>query len=529
MLNTNRWHAVLAATLGGAVALTGSAFAQAPVPQPGGSITIGISADPNCLDPQQNGAANSINIGRNVVDSLVDLDPATGAVVPWLASAWSVNEDATEFTFTLRDGVTFSDGTALTAEIVKANFDTVVTLGSATSLVTGYLAGYAGTEVVDEHTVRVSFSAPNAGFLPTTSVIQLGIVGESTLALTAEQRCLATNVVGTGPFVFDSYRQNEATVLARRAGYAWPSQRSAHDGEAYLETVTYQVVAESSARTGSLLAGQLHAITDVQSVDEDLLTGSNFQVIARSNPGVVNTIFVRNGTLAAEEAVRKAIQVALDRGELASVLSASYAPATSVLAASTPGYADFSDLLAPNLEQAALLLDEAGWAIGSDGVRARDGVALSVDIAYISSVVTAQSVLELAQQQLARIGVDLRLRPLALADYLAAVREPALNLSFGNYTRADLDVLRSGLSLGASASRLSDDALEQLYVDLQSAADADQRNAIGAELQQKVIENAYVIPVYELAQVAGVSPTLQGVEWDSSSRLVLYNAWLSAQ
>ncbi|WOF22354.1 ABC transporter substrate-binding protein [Microbacterium betulae] len=498
-------------------------------PQSGGDVVVGISADPTCLDPQQNGNAASISASRQVVDSLTDLDPETGEVLPWLAESWTVDDDATSFTFTLRDDVTFSDGSALDADVVVRNFDTIASLGAATSLVTGYLAGYEGATAIDEHTVQIDFSTPSAGFLATTSVVQLGIVAESTLEKTAEERCAPESIVGTGPFVYDSYTQNESTVLTRRDGYGWPSARAAHEGDAYLDSVTFQVVSESSVRVGSLQSGQLDAITDVQPTDEETLAGAGFDVIDRANPGVVNTLYPRaSNKITADAAVRQAIQIGIDRDQLASVLSASYASATSVLATSTPGYADVSDELAYAPDAAAALLDDAGWETASDGVREKDGVRLSLDVAYLNSVVTNQSVLELVQQQLGDIGVELTLRPLAVADYLEAVQEPDLAFSFGNFTRSEADVLRTTFGgADTNPARFADDDLTGLFTALQTSSDETARAETSADIQQFVVEAGYGIPVYELAQVAATSTSLHDVSFDSSSRIFLYDAWLA--
>ncbi|MFT4307403.1 MAG: ABC transporter substrate-binding protein [Microbacterium sp.] len=498
-------------------------------PTSGGDLVIGISADPTCLDPQQNGTAASISASRQVVDSLTDIDPDTGEVIPWLAESWEVDDDATSFTFTLREGVTFSDGTPLDAEVVAQNFDTVVSLGAATSLVTGYLSGYESATVVDDRTVRIDFSTPNAGFLASTAVVQLGIVSSSTLEKTAEERCQPENIVGTGPFVYESYTQNESTVLTRRDGYDWPSERAAHSGEAYLDSVTFQVIGESSVRVGSLQSGQLDAITDVQPTDEETLSAAGFGVVSRANPGVVNTLYPRaTNPITADTAVRQAIQIGIDREQLASVLSSSYAPATSVLAASTPGYTDLSAELAYDPDTAQQLLEDDGWTLGDDGVRVKDGTRLSVDVAYLNSVVTNQTVLELVQQQLADIGIELTLRPLAVADYLEAVQEDSLAFSFGNYTRPELDVLRTTFAGSSSSTRISDDDLDAVLSQLQSTSDDAQRTELGDQAQQSIVEEAYGIPVYELSQVAATSPELHALSWDSSSRLFLYDAWLSA-
>lgn len=500
-------------------------------PAAGGDVVVGVSADPECLDPQQNGNAASISVTRQVVDSLTDVDPDTGEVLPWLARSWEVNDDSTSFTFHLRDGVTFSDGTALDAEVVARNLDTVVSLGAASSLVTGYLDGYAGATAVDGLSVQVDFSLPNASFLTTASVVQLGIVAPSTLDLDAAARCLPENVVGTGAFVLDEYTRDGSTVLERRDGYDWPSERSSVDGEALLDTLTFQVVAESSVRTGSLRAGELTATTDVLPDDATALEAEGFGLVARANPGVVSTLIPRATHPAlADDAVRRAVQLGIDREGLAPVLGGGAAPATSVLASSTPGFADRSELLGHDPDAARDLLDGAGWVEGEDGVRVKDGERLELDVAYINSVVTNDSVLAVVQQQLAEVGIALELRPLPVPEYLEAVQEPGLAFSFGNFTRPDPDVLRTAFG-GApeNPARFDDAHLAAALAAVRSEPDEAVRAQAAEDVQTLLVEEAYAIPVYELAQVAATAPALHGVGYDASSRLTFHDAWLGQE
>src|SRR3954451_17784871 len=114
---------------GGGDTATGGA-ADPGAPQPGGTLRFAVGSDAGCVDPQQVGSNDTIYSVRQLVDSLTDQDPATGKIVPWLARSWKVSPDARSFTFHLRPGVTFSDGTPLTAEVVKANFDAIPKLGA---------------------------------------------------------------------------------------------------------------------------------------------------------------------------------------------------------------------------------------------------------------------------------------------------------------------------------------------------------------------------------------------------------------
>ncbi len=179
--------------------------ASSGTPVRGGNLTIGFDLNyQNCIDPNQAYGLPVRDLGRNLVDSLTDQNPKTGALVPWLATSWTVNKAATQFTFKLRKGVTFSDGEPFNAEAVKTAFDATYGLGALSPLAASYLAGYLGTSVVNPYEVQVVFDQPDAQFLQATSTTVLGILSPKSYANTSAQRCLG-QFWGSGPFTLQSY------------------------------------------------------------------------------------------------------------------------------------------------------------------------------------------------------------------------------------------------------------------------------------------------------------------------------------
>ena len=214
-----------------------------------GTVIFALKEDPTCLDPQQTTVTTALNIGRQVVDSLVDQDAETGEIVPWLAESFESNADLTAYTFTLQDGVTFSDDTALTSAVVKANFDALHDMGSTASLASQYLSGYDSVEVADEHTFTVKFSQPNVQFLQGATTMTLGLISEASTESTPEERCLS--VIGAGPFAYTSYVPNDSVVIEKRVGYDWASSLREHSGEALVDTIEFPIIAENGVRTRS--------------------------------------------------------------------------------------------------------------------------------------------------------------------------------------------------------------------------------------------------------------------------------------
>lgn len=526
-----RLAALLAATalaLAACGADAPAAGGDAGPPQPGGTLRFAVSSDQGCLDPQQVGSNDSIYVLRQVVDSLTDQDPATGELKPWLATSWTTAPDARSYTFTLREGVTFSDGTPLDANAVKANFDRIPQLGARGTLPKGYLAGYASTTVTSPTQVTVAFSQPNVQFLQGTSTHSLGILSPATVATSDDERC--ARVVGSGPFTVRDYTKNASVTLARRPGYAWGSALFAHPGEAYLDAVEFRVVPESGVRAGSLQSGEVDAIGSIGQQDEAPLQAAGAQMLARPNPGITFGIgFNFTRPVVDDPAVRQALSLAINRQEVVSgVFTSQTKAATSVLASTTPSYTDDSADLAFDPARAKATLDAAGWVAGPDGVRAKGGQRLTVPVSFANNAGTNKPALELLQQQARAAGIDVAIQEFPIAQFPQVQQSGDFVAIWGNLTRADPDILRSQFSVaGANYYRVPPSPLEPLLVSQAGEPDPAKRAEIVAQAQQELVAQTFYVPVVELTTVLGVGPTVHGITFDASSRIQLHDAWKS--
>jgi len=512
-----------ACSTGADAAGTGASADAEPVA--GGDLSFAITVDSHCIDPQQVGNNDAIAAARQTVASLTAQDPESGEILPWLAESWDVNDDASSYTFHLRDGATFADGTPIDAAAVKTNFDAIVDLGAVASLGSQYLVGYAGTTVVDEHTVTVDFDEPSAQFLQATSTFSLGLLSPDSAKLSAEDRC-AGKYVGSGPFAVKSYTQDQEIVLEKVKGYSWGSEANAHTGEAYLDTVTFKVVPEASVRTGSLQSGQIDATAALNAVDLPQFDGNGFWLQYRANPGVVFNLFPNESSpLAADEAVRTAIVKGIDRQQIVdTVLTPQDEPATGVLSHSTPLFEDAGDLLAYDPEGAKKILDDAGWTEGADGIREKDGQKLTTTVTFWQ----VPEPLELVQQQLRQIGVDLQLKHVTVAESEAAKESGDFDFDYYNLTRSDADVLRTIFSANArNINQRDPEKVDQLLDESAAATDADERKKLVTEASALLIERGHAIPVYELSTTIAAADRVQGLTFEASSRLDFYDAWVT--
>lgn len=497
-------------------------------PRSGGTLTVAVGSDAGCVDPQQVGSNDTIYSLRQVVDSLTDQDPKTGRIVPWLAKSWDVSADATTFTFHLRSGVTFSDGTALTAQVVKDNFDAVPKLGALGTLAEGYLSGVQGTTVVNPLTVRVRFKQPNAQFLQATSTFSLGIESSASVKKAPQDKC-SEGVIGTGPFALKQYVQNQSITLARRTGYDWGSSLWSKKGEAYLDKVVFKVVPEAGVRTGSLQSGQVDAISSVGKANESALEGGQVTLERRANPGTVFNIGLNNSRpLLKDTKVRQALLFAIDRQQIAdAVFPTGTEPATSILSHTTPDYEDLSSDLAYDAAKAKSLLDSAGWKTGSDGIRTKNGKKLALTIKWFANAATNQPALELVQQQLKAVGVDVRLKELQISQFATTLQSGDFDAVWGNLTRADPDILRSQYSTQlANSYHLPASSLDTALTEQAATTDTVGRKQLVHKAQELIVQNAYVVPVVELESQLGVAKKVHNLDFEASSRIQLHDTWI---
>lgn len=494
-------------------------------PVSGGTLRVAFDADITCADGQQVGNNTALNVSRQITDSLTDQDPETGEIVPWLAESWDISDDSTTFTFHLRDGVTFTDGSPFTATSVKDNFEGIVDLGAKSSLGSTYLAGLAGIDTPDPRTVTLRFTDPNAQFLQASSTMTLGFYAPSTLKETPEQRCTG-DLVGTGPFRLTDFRPSGGASLVRNDDYRWASSLAEHEGPAYLDGIDFTVVPESGVRNGSLASGQIDVDTAVQPQDEELLDQSGFPIIDRPNPGVNYSLFPnwKKGPFT-DPRIRTAVNAAINREELTAVLSTRQKAATSALGSTTPGYTDQSDLLRYDPDAADRLLDEAGWTgRDGDGFRAKDGKRLVIPVGYWQTA----PFLELVQQQLRAVGVDLRLEKKTMAETAAAQQARTNDVEFYNLTRSDPDVLRTVFDAnGRNVNNRPAGHVDDLLRDSLATTDTGARADTVADITAELIEDGNVIPLVELSGISVTSPHVHGYRYEASSRLQLVDTWLS--
>ncbi|MBN6050632.1 TIGR04028 family ABC transporter substrate-binding protein [Nonomuraea sp. RK-328] len=515
---------------GGTAPVAGAAAAGKPAY--GGTLTYLEHQAPTCLYLPAAGFYPNGGVLNQLTDKLTWQNPRTLEIEPWIATSWEVNEDATQYTFHLRDGVTFSDGTPLDADAVAANFDVYGKGDPKLKLpVAEFVNNYERSEVVDKNTVRFHFSKPSPGFLQGTSVIGAGLVSKKTISLPYEEQCQLKNVVGSGPFTVAKQIVDKEIDLAARKDYDWAPRSSEHQGRAYLDQIKIIVTPEDNVRVGALTSGQADYVRYVQAYDEKTVKDAGFTIYAEPTRGVNNGLYLRPANSILKDVdVRRALQKGTNAKEVVDTLfTPSYPVATSVLSHLAQGYVDLSEELAYDPEAAAKLLDEAGWVKGADGVREKDGTKLQLGVFVSGPQPLSKQTLELVGQQWAKLGVKLEIRPADAGTQAVDIKNAEKTaIAHSMVGRADQDVIKSHFHTKNRDVILSnDDKLDRLLEEESALPDVAERNAKVAEIQRYVVDQAYAIPLFEEPQVYGVAPNVHGVAFEAVARPSFYAVWKS--
>ena len=538
-LNPARIAVLSAATLTAGVLVAGcaatpqTAGAGSTDPVAGGTLTYLEFQPHTSLYPPTAGFYPNGGLVNNVTDRLTYQNPETLEIEPWIATDWEVNSDATEYTFNLRDDVTFSDGTALDAAVVAKNIDTYGLGKTDLNLtVSEAINSYAGSTVVDDDTVTFSFSAPAPGFLQATSTINSGLVSSATLDRSYEEFGAgnAAEVIGSGPYVITAESIGTSLTLEARDDYDWAPPSLEHQGRAYLDQINLVVTPEDSVRIGALTSGQADYVRYVQAFDEAQVEAAGITLYAPQTRGVNNSLNIRfTNPLVSDLRVRQALVAAIDTQEIVdTVFTENYPVATSSLSKTALGYKDESALLTFDPDASRDLLEDAGWIEGADGIREKDGQRLSLDVYVAAPQPLSQQTLELASQQLATVGVELNVKAADSGTYAADIKDPLKTPLYHSMVgRADLDVIKSQFHTLNRNVLLSDDAhLDELLELVASEADPAARLERSGDVQDYLAEQAYVIPLFEEPQVYGAASYVKGVSYESVGRPSFYDVWL---
>jgi peptide/nickel transport system substrate-binding protein len=486
-----------------AAAQTVAPTAAAAAAGSGGTLAYGLSFDvDDTLDPQVTNFDSTIRITLNVCEPLV-WEPEPGKFVPGLADSWDVTPDAMQYTFKLKKGVKFHDGTPFNADAVKFTLDRVVDPATKAGQSHDQLGPYDHTEIVDDNTVKVVMKQPYAPLLTNLNGY-LGIVSPTAVQKMGMAE-FARHPVGTGPFVFKEWMPKDHVTLVKNPDYNWASSYFKHNGPAYLDQVTFKVIPDQSVRTGTLKSGETQMIDDLDPLEYEALSKDpKFAVIAKGQPGSGFVLLLNTTSTGpiSDPAVREAMEYAVDREGLnKSVFQGLNKVAWSPLMRPTFAYDPTTEnLFSFSPDKANQVLDQAGWTAGPDGVRAKDGQRLEINFPIISRP-RDKAMAESVQASLRDVGIDLKVDPLERAAAREAFDQNRYDLSFMWFSYGDPDVLRTifhSANVNAfNRARYQVPEVDQMLEQAAGLTEPARRADIYKQVQQRVLKDLVVVPLVD--------------------------------
>jgi peptide/nickel transport system substrate-binding protein len=499
----------------------------------GGTLVHAFRDPINTLDPPVPNSDSLSRLLNSFLDPLV-WQPESGKFFPGLATAWQVTPDATRYTFTLREGVKFHDGTPCNAAAVKATFDRVAD-PQLKALLVGLLGPYDGTDVLGDHQIRVRFKEPFPLFLHNLSATGLRPV--SPTAVKKFGADFGQNLVGTGPFALVKYTPSEIT-FDRFADYNWAPAFLDHKGPANLDRIVLRLVPEASTRLIALERGESHLVDFVPDADvKRFRANPKFAVDVIPVPGLPQLLQM-NVTKPPldDKRVRQAIQYAVDQKKLVDVLFFGVRrPGYGVLASPTLGYwKGVEEAYRYSPDKAKALLDAAGWKPGAGGVREKNGERLSILYITTDRAEYTQTG-EVVQDMLKQVGIEMKIDAMSNAASLTKYQANEHNVGRLGEINADPSVMSfpvhsrniKGGTQG-NRSRYSNPEVDAQLDAAEKETDSRKRLQMYETLQKTVTEEAFILGTFEQTLILVRARNLEGLSYDNLGRFFFHKTWLKA-
>ncbi len=517
------------------------------------------------LNPYLSGGTKDLHAASIVLEPLARYDDS-GALVPWLVDEiptlanGGISEDLTSITWTLSEGITWSDGTPVTSADVVFTWEYCVHPDAGCNALSNF-ADVESVEAMDDLTVTVSFSVskpfPYGPFVSqVTPIIQAAQFADC-LGLNAPN-CTDQNFgpIGTGPYVVDEFRANDVIVYTANPNYREAGkpffQRVVLKGGGDAESAARAVLETGEADYGWNLQISPAVLGAMEAAGQGTVvvafgTGVERLMINQTNPnadlGDERSLYMDGANahpFLTNDAVWQALSMAVDRGLIASQLYGSAGRATCNVLAAPAIYASSNNdgCLVQDIAGANALLDEAG-ALDSDGdgIRELDGVPLSI-LYQTSTNAVRQSTQALIKQWWSQIGVDTELRNIDAAVFFGG--DPASPDTYGKFY-ADIEMYTNTFSgtdpesymgnwvcgevsgpdnnwLGNNIPRWCNTDYEALVEQMSQTAVIEDRASLAMQMNDMLVQAGVMIPLVHRAVVTALANSLDGFRlngWDS--------------
>ncbi|GMA14356.1 ABC transporter substrate-binding protein (plasmid) [Deinococcus metallilatus] len=481
--------------------------AQAAVKK-GGTLEAAWTQEPASLDPDVSSAYSSFQILENVLDTLVTLN-TRGNIIPSLATSWKTSADGKTWTFTLRPGVKFSNGRAMTAA------DVVYSLNRLRDPKTGsgnayHLSGVTSVTAPNAHTVVLTLKEARTNILGDLTSKSTGVFAREGVA----NKTIATAPIGTGPFRITSYQPGVGVKLARNP-YYWQA------GLPYLDGIDIRVIPDEGVRRSSLVSGDVDWVMAVPPQDIPTLK-KNPKLVVDSVPAFaywyigVNT---RRKPLD-QKPVRQAIAEAINRDQI--VQGAMFGQAV-VNQGPIPANNAFAQRYSPYTGS----LDKARALLAAGRVPQGFETSIMVTTQYPETVRIAQ----ILQAQLAALGIKASIRTLEWAQWLEEEGKGNYDLFVLNWNAmvdpGDYFYAQHRTGQGFNFTGYSNPTLDKLLDAARFSTNDAQRKALYAQINKIVVDDAPYIYLFNPYNVNAYSTAVKGYAARPDQAINFTRTWLN--
>jgi peptide/nickel transport system substrate-binding protein len=509
--------------------------AAAETPRPGGSMVLALQAHGGSLDPGTNSDGNAFGAIVHLHDPLVRVKPVSpaelnagtplGDIAPGLAESWKVADDGVTWTFNLRKGVLFQDGTPFTADAVITAIDRNLNesnpyyfKGKMINAVATY-GTIASYRAVDPSTVEIKLKQRYAPFLKTIASAVASVASPAALAKYGED--LANNPVGTGAFKFVEYRQGDVLTLDRSPDW-W-------GGKTSLDRISYRVAPESAVRIAMLEKGE---VDFAEAISPDLVDQikNHPKLELLQVPGGSNHVFMANQRKPFDDIrVRMAMNLAVNKDEINEQLYRGMGIVAN--APMAPMFADYDSTLKPfpyDPQKAKELLAAAGYQNGFETN------LMAYNATQLFNPVGGVKFAEAIQLYLSKVGVKVNIDAVELAAWSQRRLSGNFDMALGGWFGTSFDsdgwfyqAYHSSQIPGRNSAQVKDDKLDKMIVDGQQEYDPAKRTAIYRDIQKYIWEQVPWIYVNFPASLSAVNRRVRDFRLYYIYAPSLHTTWLA--
>ena len=431
-----------------------------------------------------------------------------------LAESWDISDDGKTYTFHIRDGVKFSDGEVCDANAIKANFDAIIENKDRHTWLE-MMNLLVGVSAPDDKTFVIELSEPYYPLLTELGVTRPFAMISPKAMKDGSTKDGVNAYIGTGPYVLTDFVTDEYAIFEANENY-WGEQPK-------IKKITVKVIPDNQTRILALEKGEIDMIFGKNMIDADAInqyTGNDKFTVSLSDPTSTRQI-VLNTTrdVLADKEVRQALQHATNKQAISDGIFYGLEQPADTLFAKTVPYCDIDlEPYAYDVELAQSMLDEAGWVVGADKIREKDGQKLNIDLLYNSDSVTEKAIAEYLQSEYQKIGISLNIHGEEEQSYRDSMKagnfDMVFNICWGTPydPQSSLAAMRAPV-YGDYAAQLGleDKAdIDQAITDILVSTDETKRQELYTFVLTRLHEDAVYIPLTYECNKAIYRSDLQG-------------------